>query len=163
MVKLYMNSGTEYLGFFVACNEDTRATNWSCKASIKYRILKLSSNRKPFTKGKFNSFLNQGFFFITYLIRIESAINLPNVYDQPNLNLLFPYKILNNPCMTDKSDLIPTNSPCRPFSLLVPRSKKDQHLYSFFPSTIRLWMEPSAAGFELRILLLAFDADTLTN
>ena len=37
------------------------------------------------------------------------------------LKLTLFYKILNNLCLTDKSDLIPTNSPRRPFSFFVPR------------------------------------------
>ena len=53
------------------------------------------------------------------------------------LKLTLFYKILNNLCFTDKSDLISTNSPRRAFRFLVLRSMKDQHLYYFFPSTIR--------------------------
>ena len=49
------------------------------------------------------------------------------------------YKILNNLCIIENSDPIPTNSPRRSFSFLVPRSMNDQHLYSIFLSTIRLW------------------------
>ena len=55
------------------------------------------------------------------------------------LKVTLLYKILNNLSIVNKSDLIPTNSPRRPYCFLVPHSSKDPHLHSFFPSTIRLW------------------------
>ena len=55
------------------------------------------------------------------------------------LKVTLLYKIIHNLSIVDKSDLIPTNSPRRPFCFFVPRSEKDVHLHSFFPSSIRLW------------------------
>ena len=49
------------------------------------------------------------------------------------------YKIIHDLAIIDKTDLIPTNSPRRAFYFFVPRSEKDVHLHSFFPSTILLW------------------------
>ena len=53
------------------------------------------------------------------------------------LKVTLLYKILNDLSIVNKTDLIPTNSPSRPYCFLVPHSSKDPHLHSFFPSTIR--------------------------
>ena len=55
------------------------------------------------------------------------------------LKLISFFKILHDHSFCNKSDLIPTNSPRRPNCFLVPHSSTNPHLYSFFPSTIRLW------------------------
>ena len=55
------------------------------------------------------------------------------------LKLTFFYKIINNLSISNKLDLIPTNSPRRLFFFRVPQSCRDLDLHSFFPSTISLW------------------------
>ena len=49
------------------------------------------------------------------------------------------YKIKNNIIHAPVDDLIPLRTPRRPFNYFVPQSTVDAHLYSFFPSSIRLW------------------------
>ena len=49
------------------------------------------------------------------------------------------FKIKNNIIHAPHDDLIPLRTPRCPFNYFVPRSTVDAHLYSFFPSSIRLW------------------------
>ena len=53
--------------------------------------------------------------------------------------LILFYKILNNQIHVPTDDLTNSQNPRRPLNFFVPQSSVDSHLYSFFPSTIRLW------------------------
>ena len=53
--------------------------------------------------------------------------------------LILFYKILNNQIHVPTDDLTYSQNPRRPLNFFVPQSSVDAHLYSFFPSTIRLW------------------------
>ena len=53
------------------------------------------------------------------------------------IKLSMLYKINNNLIHIPRDDLKP--NPRKPFKYLLPQSSVDSHLYSFFPSTVRLW------------------------
>ena len=76
-------------------------------------------------------------------------LNLPSLERCNSLKLVMMYKILNNIAQVEsRAHLLPTQSHTRGHNqrFLQPQSTVDAHLYSFFPSTIKLWNElPSCA------------------
>ena len=70
-------------------------------------------------------------------------LNLPSLEERRNsLKLVMMYKILHNFVQVEsRAHLIPTQSHTRGHNqcFLQPQSTVDAHLYSFYPSTIKLW------------------------
>ncbi len=86
--------------------------------------------------------------FVTGNYTLEHGNTLKNMLDlgwQPlqerraKSKVTMMYKIQMNLITVDKSDLLPSSSPRTPHNFFIPQSKKNSHLYSYFPSTIRLW------------------------
>ena len=55
------------------------------------------------------------------------------------LKVTMLFKIKEDLIEINKEDLIPSFSPRHPLNFFYPQSSKDCHLFSFFPSAIRLW------------------------
>jgi hypothetical protein len=64
---------------------------------------------------------------------------LPLQERRSKIKVTMLYKIKNELVLANKDDLIQSSSPRRPLNFFIPQSKKNCHLHSFFPSTIRLW------------------------
>jgi hypothetical protein len=64
---------------------------------------------------------------------------LPLQERRSKIKVTMLYQIKNELVLANKDDLIQSSSTRRPLNFFIPQSKKNCHLHSFFPSTIRLW------------------------